>query len=129
MSTTTEQRPQLAKHSPSPFEGHSYNTYWFADVRNGRAHACSCPDYFHRNIVAGDPDHLCHHLRELAPKALETIHREVTRAKEGNVDELANALGIPRKPHHPYSAVYVDGKLDYRLTARAGARNNLRVVA
>lgn len=91
-----EQRPQLAKHAPlidSP-----YTVYWFADVRNERAHACSCPDYFHRNIVAGDPSHLCVHLLRLAPEALRAINANCP--PESSVDEVADALGVPHQRYH-----------------------------
>jgi hypothetical protein len=123
----TTPRPQLAKHTPSLGDGHPYHTYWFADVRVERAHACDCPDYFHRNIVAGDPTHLCHHLRELADRAIAVIWREVTQSHEGNVDELADALSIPRRRNHAFSAVYVDGVLDTRATVQAARDFKVRL--
>jgi hypothetical protein len=127
MSTTT-QRQQLAALRPSG-EAYKHHTYWFADVRNGRSHACDCPDYFHRNIVAGEPSHLCRHLRELAIVAMQAIHSAVNTARDGNVDEIADALGIPHPVFHAYQSVYVDGKLDDTAAIRYARSSHMRLVS
>ncbi len=69
MATVADRRQQLARGNDE------YWTAWFADVRNNRAHACSCPDYFNRNIVTGNPEHVCKHLKTIAPVALATAKR------------------------------------------------------
>lgn len=116
---TQEQRLTLAKRGPDA-TGYKYHTAWFADIRNDRAHACDCPDYFHRNTWAGDPSHICYHLRTLAESAVYRIWQEVTDKKDGNVFEIADALGIPRlQSYHRYAAVYIDGEFNAAATVRS----------
>jgi len=77
-------RPQLAKHvfrASEPIL--DYKTYWFADVRGGRAFLCSCPGFFNNNILADDTSYLCIHLLRLRDEAVRELHRQ---AQASDVD-------------------------------------------
>lgn len=95
---STEKRPQLAhqQFDSKSNPGRKYDTYWFADVRAERSNACDCPDFFHRNIVAGDPKHLCVHLLKLASEAQRTLRAELQQGPpQITLREAVEHLGLP----------------------------------